>query len=129
MDYESRKIIDLRKSLRKDADFISTETGNIPFTNSFIDNAGNKFLITKSNKDSLQLKPPAFICIEGKSHQRLSCNSCHTQWVSYCVGCHTEYNRNEEGFDLLENKDIKGSWIENASEFYQDYPALGIKKR
>ncbi|BDQ02015.1 MAG: hypothetical protein KatS3mg037_0590 [Ignavibacterium sp.] len=128
LDYESRKIIDLRKSSRSEAKFISSENGNIALTNSFIDKAGNKFLITKSGNDSLQLKSPAFICIEGKSHQRLSCNSCHTQWVSYCVGCHTEYNPNEEGFDLLENKDIKGSWIENASEFYQDYPALGIKK-
>ncbi len=128
LDYESRKIVDLRKSLREDADFISTSNGKIALTNSFIDKAGKKFLITKNKKDSLQLKPPAFVCTEGKAHQRLSCNSCHTQWVSYCVGCHTSYSPDEEGYDLLSNKDIKGSWIERASGFYQDYPALGIKK-
>ncbi|MFN3695473.1 MAG: hypothetical protein ACK4UV_10730, partial [Ignavibacterium sp.] len=128
LDYESRKIVDLRKSLREDADFISTSNGKIALTNSFIDKAGKKFLITKNKKDSLQLKPPAFVCTEGKAHQRLSCNSCHTQWVSYCVGCHTSYSPDEEGYDLLSNKDIKGSWIERASEFYQDYPALGIRK-
>lgn len=128
LDYESRKIIDLRKSLRNDVDFISSSIGNIAFTNSYIDKAGNKFVITKSRKDSLQLKPPAFICTEGKAHQRLSCNSCHTQWVSYCVGCHTSYNPEKEGYDLLANKDITGSWIEKASDFYQDYPALGIRK-
>jgi hypothetical protein len=76
----------------------------------------------------LTIKPPAFICTEGKSHQRLSCNSCHTQWVSYCVGCHTTYNKSEEGFDLLDNKEIKGSWVETPSDFYVDYPVLGIKK-
>ncbi|MCX8106604.1 MAG: hypothetical protein N3D80_12125, partial [Ignavibacterium album] len=128
LDYESRKIIDLRKSFRSDTQFLSTSEGKIAFTNSYIEKSGNKFLITKNRKDSLQLKPPAFICTEGKAHQRLSCNSCHTQWVSYCVGCHTEYNPNEDGFDLLGNKDIKGSWIETASDFYQDYPALGVRK-
>lgn len=128
LDYESRKIIDLRKSFRVNSNFISTSEGKIAFTNSYIEKSGNKYLITKTKKDSLQLKPPAFICSEGKAHQRLSCNACHTQWVSYCVGCHTEYNPNEDGFDLLDNKDIKGSWIETASSFYQDYPALGVRK-
>lgn len=128
LDYESRKIIDLKKTKRENTNFISTANGNLALTNSYQSENGIKYLLTKNNKDSLQLKPPAFICTEGKAHQRLSCNSCHTQWVSYCVGCHTEFNPDEEGFDLLDNKDIKGSWIEKASEFYQDYPTLGIKK-
>ncbi|MGQ9644336.1 MAG: hypothetical protein ACUVT3_10805, partial [Ignavibacterium sp.] len=128
LDYESRKIIDIRKSLRENTNFISTQNGNLALTNSYITKNGFRYLITKEKKDSLAIKPPAFVCTEGKSHQRLSCNSCHTQWVSYCVGCHTSYNKNEEGFDLLENKEIKGSWIETPSDFYVDYPVLGIKK-
>uniref|UniRef100_A0A7V3E7C7 DUF4405 domain-containing protein n=1 Tax=Ignavibacterium album TaxID=591197 RepID=A0A7V3E7C7_9BACT len=128
LDYESKKIIDLRKSFRSNTQFLSTSEGKIAFTNSYVDKSGNRYLTTKNRKDSLQLKPPAFICTEGKAHQRLSCNTCHTQWVSYCVGCHTEYNPNEDGFDLLDNKDIKGSWVESASDFYQDYPALGVRK-
>lgn len=128
LDYESRKIIDIRKSFKSDAKFISTQNGNLALTNSYITKNGFRYLITKDKKDSLTIKPPAFICTEGKSHQRLSCNSCHTQWVSYCVGCHTTYNQNEEGFDLLDNKDIIGSWMETPSDFYVDYPVLGIKK-
>uniref|UniRef100_A0A832DF05 Cytochrome b/b6 N-terminal region profile domain-containing protein n=1 Tax=Ignavibacterium album TaxID=591197 RepID=A0A832DF05_9BACT len=128
LDYESRKIIDIRKSFKSDAKFISTQNGNLALTNSYITKNGIRYLITKDKKDSLTIKPPAFICTEGKSHQRLSCNSCHTQWVSYCVGCHTTYNQNEEGFDLLDNKDIIGSWMETPSDFYVDYPVLGIKK-
>lgn len=128
IDYESRKIIDIRKSVNPKTKFISTKIGNIAFTNSYINETGSTYLITKNKKDSLIIKPPAFICTEGKSHQRLSCNSCHTQWVSYCVGCHTTYDKDEAGFDLLDNKDIKGSWIESPSDFYVDYPALGIKK-
>ena len=128
LDYESRKIIDIRKSLKENTKFIATQNGNLTLTNSYITKDDHRFLITKKNKDSLTIKPPAFICKEGKSHQRLSCNSCHTKWVSYCVGCHTSYNKNEEGFDLLENKEIKGSWIETPSDFYVDYSVLGVKK-
>lgn len=128
LDYESKKIVDLRNAIRNKTSFITTEKSKLPLTNAYITISNQKYLITKTNKDSLRLKPPAFVCTEGKAHQRLSCNSCHTEWVSYCVGCHTEYQPNEEGFDLLANKEIKGSWIEHASNFYVDYPALGIRK-
>ncbi|WP_337872049.1 hypothetical protein [Ignavibacterium sp.] len=128
LDYESKKIIDIRKFMRPGTEFISTKNDNIAFTNSYITETGSTYLITKNKKDSLTIKPPAFVCTEGKSHKRLSCNSCHTQWVSYCVGCHTTYDKNEEGFDLLDNKEIKGSWIESPSDFYVDYPALGVRK-
>jgi cytochrome b561 len=128
LDYESRKIIDIRKSFRSNTKFISTQNGNLALTNSYITKNGSRYLITKDEKDSLIIKPPAFICTEGKSHRRLICNSCHTQWVSYCVGCHTTYNKSEEGFDLLDNKEIKGSWVETPSDFYVDNPVLGIKK-
>jgi hypothetical protein len=72
------------------------------------------------------LNPPATICTEGKAHSRLSCNSCHTEWVSHCIGCHTEYEPNEIGYDLLVKKEVKGDWIEHASFFFAEPPALGI---
>lgn len=128
LDYESRKIVDLRNSNRVNTSFIITEKSNLPLTNSYIVASAQKFLVTKTKKDSLLLKPPAFVCINGKAHQRLSCNSCHTEWVSYCIDCHTEYNPREAGFDLLANKEINGSWIEHASDFYIEYPVLGVKK-
>lgn len=128
LDYESRKIVDLRNSRKENQDFLVTEKSKLPLINSYITLTNKKYLITKTKRDSLLLRPPAFVCTEGKAHERLSCNSCHTEWVSYCVGCHTEYNPNEEGYDLLSNKEIKGSWIEHASNFYVDYPALGVRE-
>jgi hypothetical protein len=126
LDYESWKIVDLRKSNRENEKFLITEKNNLPILNTYLTFLNKKYLITKIKKDSLQLKPPAFVCNEGKGHRRLSCNSCHTEWVSYCTGCHTEFNPNEEGFDLLDNKKIVGSWIETSSDFYVDYPVLGV---
>ncbi len=128
LDYESRKIVDLRKSKRDGDKFLLAQKSSIALINSYQNNNRSKYLITKIKGDSLQLKPPAFICIEGKAHNRLGCNSCHTQWVSYCVGCHTEYQPDREGYDLLDNKEIVGSWYETSSDFYVDYPTLGVRK-
>ena len=120
--------MDLRKLKIEDTKFLLTGKTSIPIVNAFVNLSGEKFLVTKSKKEILHLKSPIEICVEGKAHERLSCNSCHTEWVSHCVGCHTEYDNKEEGFDLLDNKDITGSWIETPSDFYVDYPVLGIRK-
>jgi hypothetical protein len=128
LDFESKKIVDLRNIEIEEIKFLVTEKSNIPIVNAFLNSLNQKYLVTKNNKTKLQLKPPAEICIEGKSHERLSCNSCHTEWVSHCVGCHTEYDPKLEGYDLLDNKDITGSWRETPSDFYIDYPVLGVRK-
>ena len=128
LDFESKKIVDLRNLRKEDEEFLITEKSNIPLINAFVNSSDEKYLITKSSYNKLALNPPAAICVEGKAHQRLSCNSCHTEWVSHCVGCHTEYDPNLEGYDLLDNKDIVGSWNETPTDFYVDYPVLGIRK-
>lgn len=128
LDYESKKIVDLRNGRKGNENFLITAKSNIPLINTYVKSAGQKYLITKSSKQKLKLNPPAEICIEGKAHKRLSCSSCHTEWVSHCVGCHTEFDPILEGYDLLDNKDITGSWNEAPSDFYVDYPVLGVRK-
>lgn len=128
LDFESKKIVDLRNLEIENAKYLITGKSNIPLINAFVNSSGEKYLVTKSKKEILLLKPPATVCIEGKAHQRISCNSCHTEWVSHCVGCHSEYDPKLEGYDLLDNKDITGSWVETPSDFYIDYPVLGVRK-
>lgn len=128
LDFESKKIVDLRNSKRENEEFLITAKSKIPLINTYVNSRNEKYLITKSSNKKLHLNPPATICVEGKSHQRLNCQSCHTEWVTHCVGCHTEYDPNLEGYDLLDNKDIVGSWNEIPSDFYVDYPVLGIRK-
>ena len=128
LDYESKKIVDLRNLKKENAEYLVTEKNNIPLINTFVNRRNEKYLLTKNSNKKLILNEPKAICIEGKAHQRLSCSSCHTEWVSHCVGCHTEYDPNLEGYDLLDNKDIVGSWNETPSDFYFDYPVLGIRK-
>jgi hypothetical protein len=128
LDFESKKIVDLRNSKREDEEFLITAKSKIPLINTYVKDKNKKYLVTKSSSEKLKLNPPKQICIEGKSHQRLNCQSCHTEWVTHCVGCHTEYDPLLEGYDLLDNKDIVGSWNEIPSDFYVDYPVLGIRK-
>ena len=128
LDFESKKLADFRNINEMNDRYLVTEKSNIPIVNAFVNSSNQKYLITKSTKVKLQLKPPASICVEGTAHKKLSCNSCHTEWVSHCVGCHTEYDPNLDGYDLLDNKDITGSWKETPSDFYIDYPVLGVRK-
>jgi len=128
LDFESKKIVDLKNIKKVDDEYLVTEKNKIPLINAYMNGRNEKYLITKLLNKKISLKPPATICVEGKAHQRLSCNSCHTEWVSHCVGCHTEYDPNLEGYDLLDYKDIEGSWNEIPSDFYVDYPVLGIRK-
>lgn len=128
LDYESRKIVDLRNARNGNENFLITAKSNVPLINTYVKSSSQKYLLTKSSKQKLKLNPPAKICIEGNAHKKLSCSSCHTEWVSHCVGCHTEFDPKLEGYDLLENKDITGSWNETPSDFYVDYPVLGVRK-
>jgi hypothetical protein len=128
LDFESKKIFDLRKSKRKNEEFLITAKSGIPLINTYLNSSNEKYLLTKSSNKRLRLNPPANICVEGNAHKRINCQSCHTEWVTHCVGCHTEYDPNLEGYDLLDNKDIVGSWNEIPSDFYVDYPVLGVRK-
>jgi hypothetical protein len=128
LDFESKKIVDLRKANRKNEKFLATEKSNIALINSYLTSSNEKYLVTKSSNKKLKLNPPEQMCVEGNAHQRLNCQSCHTEWVTHCVGCHTEFDPTLEGYDLLDNKDIIGSWNEIPIDFYVDYPVLGIRK-
>lgn len=128
LDSESKKIVDLRDSKRENEEFLITAKSKIPLINTYVKDKNEKYLITKSSNKKLQLNPPANICVEGNAHKRLNCQSCHTEWVNHCVGCHTEYDPSLQGYDLLDNKDIVGSWNEVPSDFYVDYPVLGVRK-
>ncbi|MDH7604778.1 MAG: multiheme c-type cytochrome [Melioribacter sp.] len=127
LDYESKKIIELRKYDVQNKKFLITKKSNLPIINSYIE--GNEaYLIKKQSNTTVKIKPPLTICINGKAHKDLSCSACHTAWSPQCIGCHTEFNRNGVGYDLLNNKEMKGEWIEHAKDFLAEYPSLGVKE-
>lgn len=125
-DYETNKILNLR-GFSKDTILLGLTGSKITFTNKIQIENNKVFLITKNSNRKLELKKAAPECIT-KAHENLTCQSCHTSWITSCTSCHTYFDKNEEGFDWLENKFTKGSWLESANEFNVDKPVLGIIK-
>jgi hypothetical protein len=125
LDFESKKIADLRKY--DDRKFLVGKNSGLAVINSYLNEKGIPELVTKNSGFVLPLKSPKFVCVEGKAHKRLSCNTCHTSWAPQCIGCHTDYNPNSLSYDLLSNKEVKGEWNEHSEKFLAEPPALGIR--
>lgn len=127
LDYETHKILRLRNNVLHDSIFIALGNSKLAYSNSLKFKNNKIFLITKNTKRNLELRQPSKKC-KLPAHRNLSCQSCHTSWVTYCTDCHTYYDKNKEGFDLLGNKITRGSWNEEAGNFHTNYPALGVVK-
>ncbi len=52
-------------------------------------------------------------------HDRLECASCHSRGVTQCYGCHTTYDRQQTGWDFIEDRDTPGVFTEK-----EDYRTL-----
>ncbi len=126
MDEESQKIIKLRKFDIKGRKYLATRKNSVPLINTYQAKSSEFYLIGKNSGKFFPLNPPKSICVEGKAHSSLNCNSCHTSWAPRCVGCHTEFVPDETGFDHLTGKDTKGKWVESIGEFYAELPTLGV---
>lgn len=106
--------------------YLITRKDSIPLINTYINEDNSKVLVGKNSKKEFKLNPPKFICEEGKAHDRLSCNSCHSAWAPQCVGCHTEFDKNASGYDNLTKVETDGAWRELLGEFFAEPPTLGI---
>lgn len=124
-DYESKKILELKKEIDTSRNYIITEKG-IPYTNVFYEK-GKTVLIKKETKEKIEIKKPSFKCTEGKAHKNLSCQTCHNSWTPQCIGCHTEYDENSTMYDLLDNKEAEGEWKEHPKDLLAEQTTLGVR--
>jgi hypothetical protein len=127
-DYESKKIAEINGIDDEDRQFVKVKKSQTPLINTYFENGRKPKLLGKRNNKTHDLNPPKFVCASTKVHSSLSCNSCHTSWAPQCVGCHTDYQPETEGFDLLENKDTKSTWVEYHGEYFAELPTLGIRE-
>lgn len=124
LDAENQKIVDLKKYDQNV--FLTVAKSGKALPNTFINDFGKAKLISKINGKILDLNPPSVSCTQGNAHNSLDCNSCHTAWVPQCIGCHNSFETETESFDLLDNKMIKGAWVEYAGQYFAESPSLGI---
>ena len=73
------------------------------------------------------LRAPHAACTQGAGHGRLTCNACHTAWAPRCVTCHTTFDASANGYDHVDQKDVRGAWQESSGTFEATPPTLGIR--
>ena len=127
LDNESAIIAALRFGNIDGKEFLVTEKHNRALINTFIEN-DSIFLLTKNSGKKMIMKAPAANCTRDNAHSSLTCSSCHTAWAPTCVGCHNEYDSNEPGYDMIENLEQRGTWVEYIGEYNAKLPTLGIRK-
>ena len=129
LDAESLLVFLHRDYTHYDKEMIAVKKDNHPLVNTFIDSLGNAFLIGKKDGVLHPLNPQPEICSRDNAHKNVSCATCHSSWTSRCIGCHTEFDKNEpRAFDLLDKKYGKGQWKEHVAEFSSSLPAIGVRE-
>lgn len=124
-DFETKKITELLGTASEKYDYILTKN-DMPYSNVIYEN-NKAFLFQKSSLKKIEIKKPSFVCTEGKAHKNLTCNTCHNSWTPQCVGCHTEYDESSSMYDLLDNKEANGEWIEHPKDLLAEPTTLGVR--
>jgi len=128
LDYESRRILALRKLPAEGRRFLTTRATRQPLVNAFVTADGRLSMALKRTGDVLPLKRPAAVCLEGAGHATLTCSSCHTAWAPRCSSCHTAYEPNGTAIDLLDDREVSGEWVETGKDYRADPPTLGVQE-
>jgi len=61
-----------------------------------------------------------------EEHRRLSCSTCHSQWVPQCYGCHSEYDPQGRQWDHMLQRQSAGRWRETRWDVRAELPPLGV---
>jgi len=126
LDNESAIIAALRFGNIENKNFLKTRKYGHPLINTYVENDSVLFL-TKNTRKKMIMKPPAAVCTRDSAHKEMTCSACHSAWAPSCIGCHNTYEPNTPGYDMLNNQDVRGSWVEYTGEYSAREPALGIR--
>ncbi len=124
MDGESAIIAGMRFGSMAGKKVLRTKKHKVPLINTFVSD-DSIYLIGKNNRKLHYVKPPGSQCLRDKAHQNVSCSACHSAWAPTCIGCHNEYDPNEPGYNMVLNKEQRGSWVEYVGEYHALPPSLG----
>ena len=126
LNAEAATIAALRYGKISGKNFLTTHKRHHALINTTV-HSDTAWLTTKSGRKTLRLKKPAVVCT-APVHRDVSCPACHSAWAPSCIGCHNTYDPNEKGYDMLTNKEQKGSWVEYIGSYLAQPPALGIRQ-
>jgi len=123
LEISEQRIIRLKK-LDTTAKYLKTKKSKRTLLNVIREKEQN-YLITKNTSKKIELSKQATDCSR-EVHKNVSCSTCHTSWAPQCISCHTTFDKNEDGYDLLAKDWKMGKWTEKGSDYLAEYPTLGI---
>lgn len=126
LDEESRRIVALRKLATGARPLVVSASGDV-FVNAFVEADGRARLLRKGDGGRLDLRPPAAACTRA-AHARVACVTCHTAWAPRCTQCHTRFDPDGEGYDNLDDRPMRGEWLETGSRFVPAPPTMGVRR-
>lgn len=126
LDRETQLIMQMRERMSDTIAFLPLGNTGRAIWNSHLSGQGEAFIFGKRSGNAYPLKGPAEICSRGNAHDALSCESCHTQWVPQCIGCHNEYDPRVPAYDMIEQREETGGWVESVGLYLAGSPALGV---
>lgn len=94
-----------------------------------IQQADTKYiLISKLDDKKHPLHPPKKGVCDYTGHKRLTCESCHSDWVPQCYGCHVKRDMRDTHLDKLTLEETPGWWEEGRSYLRYERPTLAVWK-
>ncbi|MGI9531754.1 hypothetical protein [Lutimonas sp.] len=129
LDAESALVFMHRGYTHFDHPILVSKADGHPLVNTYLDENGVLRLIGKKDGKEHEVVKQGAQCAKDAAHQSLSCASCHSGWAPKCIGCHNSYDTRQQGYDLLDEKLVKGTWIEHVYEFETSLPAMGVREK
>ncbi len=126
LDRETQLIMQMRERSADSNTYLPLGNTGRVIWNSHLSSQGEAMIFGKRSGSAHPLKGPAEICTRGNAHDALSCESCHTQWVPQCIGCHNEYDPRVPAYDMIEQREETGGWVEFVGLYLAGSPALGV---
>ena len=127
LDQESLLVFMHRGYSHNDREMLAVKEDAHPLVNTVVETDGEIYLIGKKDGKRHLIKKQGEVCARDEAHASLSCSSCHSGWAPRCIGCHNTYDNMKQGYDLLDKKMIKGTWVEHVYEFGSGLPAMGVR--
>ncbi len=125
LDAEAARVAALRYGTTGKKDYLITHKQHHVLVNTRV-SGDTAWLTTKEGNKTYRLKGPAKVC-KAPVHSDVSCSACHSAWAPSCIGCHNAYDPDEPGYNMVTNKEKKGSWVEYTGQYLAQPPTLGIR--
>ena len=107
--------------------FVLARRGGVPLVGAAVRDGGVVIAGRFSGREHLA-KAPVTECGRAGVHARVGCPACHEAWAPQCASCHTRFDPTDVMFDLRDQREREGRWLEAPGPATAEPAALGIRE-